>query len=152
MPPARYLPDRRRSSVLDESDLEVNVLEFRQRSFQFDRLVEHEGQEYAVYSRTETESESQFRPRLVHLRIVVPRGWVVFDEPNDVLLLARDGTTIPARLVESITEVGADPSEFTEQGIDWKRVPGPGGLLVYAPEELETVLLTPSALARLVGG
>ena len=137
--------------MLDQSDLEINVLEFRQRSFQFDRLVEHEGREYAVFSRTETESESQFRPRLVHLRVVVPRAWVVYDEPNDVLLLARDGATVPVRMVESVTEVGADPSEFTEQGIDWRRVPGPGGLLVYAPEELERELLTPTAMARLVG-
>ena len=137
--------------MLDQSDLEINVLEFRQRSFQFDRLVEHEGREYAVFSRTETESESQFRPRLLHLRVIVPRGWVVYDEPNDVLLLARDGATLPLRVVESVTEVGADPSEFTEQGIDWRRVPGPSGVLVYAPEELEKELLTPSALARLVG-
>jgi hypothetical protein len=137
--------------VLDQSDLEVNVLEFRQRSFQFERLVEHEGGEYAVFSRTETESESQFRPRLVHMRLVVPRAWIVYDEPNEVLLLARDGKTVPMRMVESVTEVGADPSEFTEQGIDWRRVPGPSGLLVYAPEELEKELLTPTAMARLVG-
>ena len=141
----------RRSGVLDESDLEVNVLEFRQRSFQFERLVEHEGKEYAVFSRTETESESQFRPRLVHLRVIVPRSWIVYDEPNDILLLARDGSTIPPRLTESVTEVGADPTEFQEQGIDWKREPGPGGLLVYAPEELAKELLTPDALVELVG-
>jgi hypothetical protein len=137
--------------VLDQSDLEINVLEFRQRSFQFDRLVEHRGREYAVFSRTETESESQFRPRLLHLRVIVPREWVVHDEPNDVLLLARDGTTLPLRVVESVTEVGADPPEFSEQGIDWRRVAGPNEVLVYAPEELEQELLTPSALARLVG-
>jgi hypothetical protein len=137
--------------VLDQSDLEVNVLEFRQRSFQFERLAEHGGHEYAVFSRTETESESQFRPRLVHLRLLVPREWVVYDEPNDVLLLSRDGKTVPVRMVESVTEVGADPSEFTEQGIDWRRVSGPGGLLVYGPEELEKELLTPAALAQLVG-
>ena len=136
--------------MLDQSDLEVNVLEFRQRSFQFDRLAPHQGREFAVFSRTETESESQFRPRLVHLRLIVPREWVVYDEPNDVLLLARDGATVPPRLTESVTEVGADPSEFQEQGIDWRRAPGPGGLLVYAPEELGKELLEPSVLARLV--
>ena len=137
--------------MLDQSDLEINVLEFRQRSFQFDHLVERGGREYAVFSRTETESESQFRPRLLHLRVVVPRGWVVYDEPNDVLLLARDGVSLPLRVVESVTEVGADPSEFAEQGIDWRRVPGPNGVLVYAPEELAEELLTPGALAELVG-
>ena len=137
--------------MLDQSDLEVNVLEFRQRSFAFDRLVEQGDREFAVFSRTETESESQFRPRLLHLRLVVPREWVVYDEPNDVLLLSRDGKTVPIRLVEAITEVGADPSEFHEQGIDWRRVTGPNDLLVYAPEELEKELLDPAALARLVG-
>jgi len=137
--------------VLDESDLEINVLEFRQRSFQFERLVEHDGREYAVFARTETESESQFRPRLLHLRLIVPRSWVVFDEPNDVLLLAQDGSTVPLRVVESVTEVGADPSEFTEQGIEWRRAPGPNGVQVYAPEELAKALLVPSTLVRLLG-
>jgi hypothetical protein len=136
--------------VLDQSDLEINVLEFRQRSFQFDRLVEHGGREIAVFSRTETESESQFRPRLLHLRVVVPREWIVYDEPNDVLLLSRDGKSLPIRLVEAISEVGADPPEFQEQGIDWRRVAGPAGLLVYGPEELEKELLTPAALAGIL--
>ena len=141
----------RRPDVLDQSDLEVNVLEFRQRSFQFDRLAELGGTEYAVFSRTETESESQFRPRLVHLRVVVPRGWVVYDEPNDLLLLSKDGRSVPLRLTESVTEIGADPTEFQEQGIDWRRSPGPGGVLVYGPEELEPELLTPAALAEVLG-
>jgi hypothetical protein len=38
--------------VLPASDLEINVLEFRQRSFQFDRLATVEGEEYAVFSRS----------------------------------------------------------------------------------------------------
>ncbi|MGP8158250.1 MAG: hypothetical protein ACLPWO_01365 [Thermoplasmata archaeon] len=137
--------------MLDLSDLEINVLEFRQRSFQFDRMVEFRGTEYAVFSRTETESESQFRPRLVHLRVVVPRDWVVYDEPNDLLLLARDGSTVPHRLMEAVTEVRADPTEFPEQGIDWRRAEGPKGIFVYAPEELESELLSPAGLAQIVG-
>ena len=137
--------------MLDQSDLEINVLEFRQRSFQLERLAEYGGREYAVFSRTETESESQFRPRLVHLRVVVPREWVVLDEPNDILLLSRDGSTVPLRVTESVTEVRADPSEFQEQGIDWRRADGPGGLLVYAPEELAGELLSPSGLRGTVG-
>ena len=137
--------------MLDESDLEINVLEFRQRSFQFERLVEHNGREYAIFARTETESESQFRPRLLHLRVIVPRAWVMYDEPNDVLVLARDGMTLPLRVVESVTEVGADPPEFREQGLDWRRVPGPNGLLVYLPEEFEEALLSPGVLGQLLG-
>jgi hypothetical protein len=137
--------------VLDLSDLEINVLEFRQRSFQFERLLEMGDRECAVFSRTETESESQFRPKLVHLRLVVPRAWVVYDEPNDVLSLARDGATVPVRLTEPVTEVGAERSEFKEQGIDWRRVDGPQGLLVYAPAELANELLSPAGLARIAG-
>jgi hypothetical protein len=137
--------------VLDLSDLEINVLEFRQRSFQFERLLEMGDRECAVFSRTETESESQFRPKLVHLRLVVPREWVVYDEPNDVLSLARDGATVPVRLTEPVTEVGAERSEFKEQGIDWRRVDGPQGLLVYAPAELANELLSPAGLARIAG-
>lgn len=134
--------------MLDLSDLEINVLEFRQRSFQFERLVELGGVELAVFSRTETESESQFRPRLLHLRLVVPRSWVVYDEPNDVLLLSKDGATVPLRLTETVTEVRADRPEFKEQGIDWRRAEGRDGLLVYAPAELASDLLSPAGLAR----
>jgi hypothetical protein len=137
--------------MLDLSDLEINVLEFRQRSFQYERTVDVGGIEHAVFARTETESESQFRPRLVHLRVVVPRAWVVYDEPNDVLLLARDGTTLPTRVSEAVTEVRADRTEFKEQGIDWRRAEGPGGLLVYAPAELADGLLSPEGLARIAG-
>jgi hypothetical protein len=140
-----------RSRVLDLSDLEINVLEFRQRSFQFERMIEVGGNEHAVFSRTETESESQFRPRLVHLRLVVPRGWVVYDEPNDVLLLAKDGVTVPVRLTEPVTEVRSERSEFKEQGIDWRRAEGPEGFLVYAPADFAEELLSPAGLARLAG-
>jgi hypothetical protein len=135
--------------VLTESDLEINVLEFRQRSFQFERLADVDGQPIAVFSRTETESESQFRPKLVHLRLIVPQAWVVHDESNDVLMLARDGSTVPVRLTEMVLEVGAEPAEFKEQGIAWSRVSGPGGTLVYAPTELKEGLLAPPALASL---
>lgn len=137
--------------MLDETDLEMNVLEFRQRTFQFERLLELGGREYAVFSRTETESESQFRPRLVHLRVVVPRGWVVYDEANDLLLVARDGSTLPAHPAEEVTEIRAESPEFAEQGIDWRRVAGPGGVLVYAPEDLQEELLTSVALAQILG-
>ena len=135
--------------MLTEADLEINVLEFRQRSFQFERLANVAGQPVALFSRTETESESQFRPRLVHLRLVVPLSWIVLDEPNDVLRLARDGSTVPVRLTEVVVEVGAEPAEFKEQGIAWTRVPGPSGALVYAPSELRDLLLAPEAFAAL---
>lgn len=137
--------------MLDLSDLEINVLEFRQRSFQFERMIEVGGTEYAVFSRTETESESQFRPRLVHLRLVVPHAWVVYDEPSDVLLLAKDGATVPVRLTEPVMEVRAESSEFKEQGIDWHRVEGPEGFLVYAPAQFAKELLAPAGRAQIAG-
>jgi hypothetical protein len=135
--------------VLTEADLEINVLEFRQRSFQFERLGEVDGRSVALFSRTETESESQFRPRLVHLRLLVPQEWLVLDSANDVLLIARDGATPPVRLTELVVEVGAEPAEFKEQGFAWTRVAGPSGSLVYAPTELKTSLLAPAAFAAL---
>ncbi|HXW67652.1 MAG TPA: hypothetical protein VEL82_07250 [Thermoplasmata archaeon] len=131
--------------MLDAADLEVNVLEFRQRSFQFERLAPVDGEEVALFSRTETESESQFRPRLVHLKLLVPLSWIVLDEPHEVLAIARDGATVPVRLSEPVVEVGAERAEFSEQGIAWRRVAGPSGSLVYAPRELADRLLAPAA-------
>ena len=135
--------------MLSVSDLEINVLEFRQRSFSFDHLATVGGTDFAVFSRTETESESQFRPRLVHLRLAVPLAWVVYDAGNDVLLLSKDGTTVPVRLTEPVVEVGAEPAEFHEQGIAWTRHPGPANALVYAPTELKRELLSPEGFHRL---
>jgi hypothetical protein len=135
--------------MLTPGDLEVNVLEFRQRSFQFERSGTVAGREIARFSRTETETESQFRPKLVHLHVLVPIEWVLFDEPNDLLLIARDGTTPPVRLTEPVVEVGAERTEFQEQGIPWKRVTGPSGALVYAPAELADTLQTPAAYEAL---
>ena len=135
--------------MLTAADLEINVLEFRQRSFQFERLADLEGTDFAVFSRTETESESQFRPRLVHLKLVVPQSWIVFDEPNDLLALAKDGVTVPPRLTEPVVEVGAERTEFREQGIDWRRGAGPGGILVYVPLEHAGPVLTDAGFAAL---
>jgi hypothetical protein len=135
--------------VLDVADLEMNVLEFRQRAFQFERVAEVDGVAYAVFSRTETESESRFRPQLVHLRLVVPQAWVVHDETNDVLLLSKDGTTLPVRLTETVVEVGAEPSEFREQGIAFKRGSSPGHAIVYAPAELAPRMFAPEGLTAL---
>jgi len=102
-----------------------------------------------VFSRTETESESQFRPRLVHLKLVVPQAWVVYDEPNDLLALSKDGVTAPVRLTEPVLEVGAERTEFKEQGIDWRRGNGPSGTFVYLPDALAAELLTEAGFAAL---
>ncbi|HXQ48375.1 MAG TPA: hypothetical protein VN842_01155 [Thermoplasmata archaeon] len=135
--------------MLTASDLEINVLEFRQRSFQFDRLATLDGEEYAVFSRTETESESQFRPRLLHLHLVVPLAWVVLDEANDSLRVAQDGANAPPHLIETVVEVGAEPPQFREQGIEWSRISGPGGAHFYAPAERAARLFSPEGHAAL---
>ncbi len=135
--------------VLTNADLEVNVLEFRQRSFQFERRVEVDGTEYALFARTETESESQFRPRVIHLAVVVPIAWVVYDEPNDILALARDGATVPPHSTETVVEVGAERTEFEEQGIGWKRSTAGSGTFVYAPADRADALLTAPAYEAL---
>jgi hypothetical protein len=133
--------------VLTASDLEINVLEFRQRSFQFDRIATFEAEEYAVFSRTETESESQFRPRLVHLHLVVPLAWVMLDEASDSLRVAKDGVTAPPHLIETVIEVGAEPREFKEQGIEWSRTSGPGGENFYGPADRAGRLFSPEGHA-----
>jgi hypothetical protein len=135
--------------VLTVADLEVNVLEFRHRSFQFDRLAEVASTEYAVFSRTETESERQLRPKLIRLSVVVPLAWLVQEEREDgALRVARDGKPRPAADVPAV-EVAAEPPEFEEDGLRWKRLAaGPPGY-VYAPAELAGSVLGPEGLAAL---
>ncbi|MFI5414820.1 MAG: hypothetical protein ACHQ16_04035, partial [Candidatus Lutacidiplasmatales archaeon] len=77
--------------MVDEADLETNVLEFVLKSFQFDRTETVGDTEFAVFHRTETESESKFRPKLVKLVVAVPKEWVVHDLASDLLLIASDG-------------------------------------------------------------
>ncbi|HTW55544.1 MAG TPA: hypothetical protein VMG36_03750 [Thermoplasmata archaeon] len=136
--------------MLTASDLEVNVLEFRQRSFQFDRLAAVDGTELAVFSRTETESESQFRPRLLHLRLVVPLAWIVQDEGADLLRVAKDGRALPMAPDAPVTEVRAERPEFKEDGVAWRRVERTKEALVYLPVEWAERALAPAA-ARALG-
>ena len=92
--------------MLDVADLEVNLLDFVQKSFGFRRLVEVDGQEYAVFERTETESEAKFRPRLIRLYVVVPRSLIVHDFAADLLRIAPDGHTPGPRATGSAVEIG----------------------------------------------
>ncbi len=137
--------------MLSVADLEINVFEFRQRAFGFARVAPVGGEEYAVFSRTETESESRFRPALVHLVVVVPLSWVVHDEASDTLRVSRDGRPPAPALTEPVVEVGAEPAEFGEQGVRWKRFGAGTGTFVYVPEEQAPALLAPAALATLTG-
>lgn len=135
--------------MLSASDLEVNVLEFRGRTFQFDRFASLGGTEFAVFSRTETESESKFRPRLVHLKLAVPRPWVRLDEGTGDLRIYRDGPGLAMVPDEPVVEVGAERTEFREHGVDWRRADGPAGALVYAPTEFAAAVFTAAGFAAL---
>jgi hypothetical protein len=136
--------------VLTAADLEVNVLEFHQRSFQFDRVVELEGGPYAVFSRTETENERQLRPRLVRLTVVSPLAWIVQDAGADVLRISREGAAAPAPSPDApAVEVAAEPSDFEEDGRRWRRAAAGDAGYLYAPAELATTVLGPEGRAAL---
>jgi len=135
--------------MVDDADLELNVLEFASKSFSFERSVELDGQELALFHRTETESESRFRPKVIRLRLIVPKTWIIYDLAADLLRLGRDGVTPGPRAASSAVEAAAERSRFDEAGIAWRRVPVEGGY-VTAPEEWADRLLSPDGL-RLVG-
>ena len=127
---------------MDITDLELNLLEFRQKSFQFARLATVGGTEFAVFSRTETESERQFRPRLVHLHLAVPRGWIRLDPEGEMLKLEPEGRTASAPSTRDAEEVGTERSEFTEAGEAWRRETGAEGVHLYVPARYAARLLT----------
>ncbi|MFZ1023384.1 MAG: hypothetical protein WAN87_04550 [Thermoplasmata archaeon] len=135
--------------MLDVADLEVNILEFHGKNFAFDRLALLVEEEFAIFLRTETESESKLRPKLVRLRVVVPRSWVLFDLAADLLVLGRDGKTPGARSTEAAVEAAAESAEFKEQGIAWRRTKLADGGFAYVPEELASRLLESGGLAAL---
>jgi hypothetical protein len=135
--------------VLDAADLETNVLEFVRKSFAFSQFADVAGREVAVFHRTETESESQFRPRILHLHLAVPREWVILDPAGEMLVLARDGRTVGLRTVGEAVEAAAEASEFAEQGIDFHRLPMKDRAWLYVPEEFRTAWTTPAGLAAI---
>ncbi len=137
------------AAVLTAADLEVNVLEFRGRQFQFDRIADVGGTSFAVFSRTETESESKFRPRLVRLFVVVPLEWARLDPATDDLRISRDALGLPMAPDTPVVEVAAERPEFRDGGVDWRRVAAPGESQVYLPAELREQILAPGALAAL---
>ncbi len=135
--------------MLSTADLEANVLEFRQKAFQFEGSGEVEGTDYVVFGRTETESERRLRPRLVHLKLVAPRAWVVHDEAADVLRVADPSEPASSPSPASVLEVAAEPSAFREGGVEWTRTPRPSGTLVYLPRAAADTLRRPGVLEGL---
>jgi|GEM_PF-442565 len=135
--------------MLDVADLEMNVLEFVHKSFAFARVATVGDREAVVFARTETESESQFRPKIVHLYLAVPREWVVLDGAEEMLRLAHDGKTLGITTVGEGIETGAESVQFTEQGIAFHRIPLGERAWGYIPSELEGAWASPEGLRAL---
>lgn len=121
--------------MIDEATLEANVLSFREKSFGYDRTVEVGGTEFALFHRTEVESESRFRPKLMRLKLAVPRALVLGDLASEMLVLAPDGKTPGPRRGTTAQEVAADESEFREQGLEFVRSVAPDGAILYLPRD-----------------
>jgi hypothetical protein len=135
--------------VVEEAELETNVLEFTHKSFAYERTVEVEGTEIALFRRTETESERKFRPKLVHLTVALPRAWIVADLTADKLVArAAEGTPSPSS-AGSAVEAAAQPSRFAEGGIAWVRHALADGGLLFVPEAWAGRLLGPAGLERI---
>ncbi|MCI4336399.1 MAG: hypothetical protein L3K17_04275 [Thermoplasmata archaeon] len=134
--------------MLDAAQLEAAVLEFRHKSFSFERLAEVDGTEYAVFSRRETETESKLRPKVIRLFVVAPRSRLLYEEETESLWLSPDGITPGPRDPGTAQEAGAEAAEFREQGLPWKRATVPGGV-AYLPQDRAAQLATADGLAAL---
>ena len=134
--------------MVELSELEINVLEFVHKNFSFARMANWKGRELAVFLRTETENEAKFRPQIVHLVLVVPSEWVIYDLAADLLVLGADGHTPGPRPVGTAVESAAETHEFREQGIEFHRF-SVAGVLLYVPKELAVDLNTPAGHAAL---
>ena len=135
--------------MVDDADLELNVLEFASKSFSFERSVELDGQELALFHRTETESESRFRPKVIRLRLIVPKTWIIYDLAADLLRLGQ-GRRDARAARRQLRGRGRGRALALRRGRD-RLAAGPGrGGNITAPEEWADRLLSPDGL-RLVG-
>jgi hypothetical protein len=144
----RYVAGAAPRAVVELGELEINVLEFVHKNFSFARTADWKGRELAVFQRTETENEAKFRPKIVHLVLVVPLGWIIYDLAADLLVLGADGHTPGPRPVGTAVESAAETHEFREQGIEFHRF-SVGSVLLYLPKELAAELNTPAGHAAL---
>ena len=130
------------------------ILEFRHKSFAFERQLAPRSGELAVFGRTETESESKFRPQLLHLSVLVPTSWLELDPATQELLLRSEGRASPTSSPGSATaqEIAAEPDEFAEAGIDWVRWHPRSDRRVYVPKEIADALHADAAVSTWLGG
>jgi hypothetical protein len=135
--------------MVEDEVLSMNVLQFAGKSFDYDTTITFGGAEYAVFARTETETEAKLRPELVRMRVVVPREWVQYEEASDTLLLVPSGGTPgPARRRAAGATV-LEPEEFRDQGVEWHRLTFAGRHTLYLPKGEEDRLLSPEGRAAL---
>ncbi|MCI4346508.1 MAG: hypothetical protein L3K07_07140 [Thermoplasmata archaeon] len=126
--------------MVEPAQLESTILEFRHKSFSFEGRFSHGTEPWVVFARSETESESKFRPRVVRLRVLVPVAWVHADPAGELLLLGREGAPGLSPPSGPALEVAAEPDEFEEQGIAWVRWRPLPERLLYFPAELAAEL------------
>jgi hypothetical protein len=134
--------------VIGAATLEMAVLEFRHKSFSFDRLATVGATEYAVFARRETETESKLRPKVIRLFVAVPREHLLYDSETDSLWITPDGALPGPRDAGTAQEAAAEAPEFQEQGMAWKRLAVPSGT-AYVPTDQATALAAEPAQAAL---
>jgi hypothetical protein len=135
--------------MVDDQTLSMNVLQFAGKSFDYDSTVTIGGKEYAIFARTETETEAKLRPELVRMRVVVPREWVQYEEASDTLLLVAPGAAAGPSRRRAAGATMLEPEEFRDQGIDWHRLSFAGRHTLYLPKGEETRLLAPEGRTAL---
>lgn len=118
--------------MIDPATLEMAVLEFRHKSFSFDRLATVGATEYAVFGRRETETESKLRPKVIRLFVAVPRHQLLYESDTESLWISPDGALPGPRDAGVAQEAAAEAPEFTEQGLTWRRLTVPAGI-AYVP-------------------
>jgi hypothetical protein len=128
--------------VVDDETLSLNVLQFAGKSFDYDSTVVVGDIEYAIFARTETETEAKLRPELVRMRVVVPREWVRYEEASDSLMLVAPGGTASPTRRRAAGATMLEPEEFRDQGIDWHRLTLAEKHTLYLPKSEEPRLLS----------
>lgn len=133
--------------MLSDAEIESQVLSFLYKSYGYVRSVARPDGEVVLFRRTETESESRLRPKVVHLWLAVPRERLLEAPSGEELALGRDGIPGP-RPPGSAVESAAERNEVTEQGFDWRRFVVDGGFL-YVPRERADSWASAAGLAAL---
>ena len=135
--------------MVDDETLSMNVLQFAGKNFDYEATVSVEGAEYAIFARTETETEAKLRPELVRLRVVVPREWVHYEEAFDTLVLLSGAAAAGPERRRAAGTTMLEPEDFRDQGIEWHRITLPARHSLYLPKAEATRLLSPAGRTAL---